>query len=94
MSDLIGIKGVIGIVILSIISAFSLSGIIMGIFTSAPNQIDKVYLYLSFLLGQGVIILPPIFYLNFKKKSILDSFRVKPVSFKIILHSIKIYYFF
>ena len=88
MSDLIGIKGVIGIVILSIISAFSLSGIIMGIFTSAPNQIDKVYLYLSFLLGQGVIILPPIFYLNFKKKSILDSFRVKPVSFKIILHSI------
>ena len=48
MSDLIGIKGVIGVVILSLISAFSLSGIIVGIFTSTPNQIDKVYLYLSF----------------------------------------------
>ena len=88
MSELIGIKGVIGVVILSLISAFSLSGIIVGIFTSTPNQIDKVYLYLSFFLGQGIIILPPIFYLNFKKKSILDSFRVKPVSFNIILHSI------
>ena len=88
MSDLIGIRGVIGVVILSVISAFSLSGIILGIFTSTPNQIDKVYLYLSFFLGQGVIILPPIFYLNFKKKSIIDSFRVKRVSFNIILHSI------
>ena len=87
MNDLIGIRGVIGVVILSVISAFSLSGIILGIFTSTPNQIDKVYLYLSFFLGQGVIILPPIFYLNFKKKSIIDSFRVKPVSFNIILHS-------
>ena len=60
MSNLIGIRGVIGIVILSIISAFSVGGIIMGIFTSTPNQINKVYLYLSFFLGQGVIILPPI----------------------------------
>ncbi len=88
MSNLIGIRGVIGVVILSVISAFSVGGIIMGIFTSTPNQIDKIYLYLSFFLGQGVIILPPIYYLNFKKKSILDSFRIKPVSFNIIIYSI------
>ena len=67
MSNIIGIRGVIGIVILSVISAFSVGGIIMGIFTSTPNQINKVYLYLSFFLGQGVIILPPIYYLYFKK---------------------------
>tara|TARA_B100000003_G_scaffold199225_1_gene204874 strand:- start:64 stop:855 length:792 start_codon:yes stop_codon:yes gene_type:complete len=88
MSNLIGIRGVIGVVILSVISAFSVGGIIMGIFTSTPNQIDKIYLYLSFFLSQGVIILPPIYYLNFKKKSILDSFRIKPVSFNIIIYSI------
>ena len=88
MSNLIGIRGVIGIVILSVISAFLVGGIIMGIFTSTPNQIDKVYLYLSFFLGQGVIILPPIYYLYFKKKSIIDSFRIKPISINTIMNSI------
>ena len=67
MSNLIGIRGVIGVVILSVISAFLVGGIIMSIFSSTPNQTDKVYLYLSFFLGQGVIILPPIYYLNLKK---------------------------
>tara|TARA_B100001559_G_scaffold181843_1_gene152122 strand:- start:1518 stop:2309 length:792 start_codon:yes stop_codon:yes gene_type:complete len=88
MDNLIGIKGVIGIVILSVMSAFFIGGIIMGIFTSAPNQIDKVYLYLSFFLGQGVIILPPIYYLNFKKLSIINSLRIKRVSFNVIIYSI------
>ena len=88
MSNLIGIRGVIGVVILSVISAFSVGGIIMSIFSSTPNQTDKVYLYLSFFLGQGAIILPPIYYLNSKKKSISDSFRLKPVSFDTIINSI------
>ena len=66
MSNLIGIRGVIGVVILSVISAFLVGGIIISLFSSEPNQTDKVYLYLSFFLGQGVIILPPIYYLNFK----------------------------
>ena len=88
MSNLIGIKGVIGVVILSVISAFSVGGIIMSIFSSTPNQTEKIYLYLSFFLGQSVIILPPIYYLNFKKKSILDSFRIKPVSFNTIINTV------
>jgi len=67
MSDSIGIRGVISVVILSVISAFFVGGIIMSIFSSTPNQTDKIYLYISFFLGQGVIILPPIYYLNFKK---------------------------
>ena len=88
MSNLIGIKGVIGVVILSVISAFLVGGIIMSIFSSTPNQTDKVYLYLSFFLGQGVMVLPPIYYLNFKKKSIFDSFRIKSISFNTIINSI------
>ena len=88
MRNLIGIRGVIGVVILSVISAFLVGGIIMSIFSSMPNQTDKVCLYLSFFLGQGVIILPPIYYLNLKKKSIFDSFRIKPVSFNTIINSI------
>ena len=60
----------------------------MSIFYSTPNQTDKVYLYLSFFLGQGVIVLPTIYYLNFKKKSIFDSFRIKPISFNTVINSI------
>ena len=88
MSNLVGIRGVIGVVILSVISAFLVGGIIISIFSSTPNQTDKVYLYLSFFLGQGVMVLPPIYYLNFKKKSIFDSFRIKSISFNTIINSI------
>ena len=88
MSNLIGIRGVIGVVILSVVSAFLVGGIIISLFSSEPNQTNKVYLYLSFFLGQGVIILPPIYYLNFKKKSIFDSFRINPISFNTIINSI------
>ncbi len=88
MRSTVRLGGVVGVVILSVISAFFVGGIIMGVFTSDPEQINKFYLYLSFFLGQGVIILPPIYYLNIKKKPILNSFRLNPISvkhFKVLL---------
>ena len=88
MEKIIRIKEVIGIVIFSVIFSFLIGGIIIGIFSSSPNQTDKIYLYISFFLGQGVIILPPMYYLNFKKKSIINSFRFKQVSFNTFLNSI------
>ena len=66
MEKVIRIKEVIGVVILSVISSFCIGGIIMGIFSPSQNQTDKIYLYLSFFLGQGIIILPPMYYLSFK----------------------------
>ena len=80
MSRTVGLGGIVGIVILSVISAFFIGGIIMGVFASNPGQIDKLYLYFSFFLGQGVIIIPPIYYLKIKKKPILDSFRLNLIS--------------
>jgi membrane protease YdiL (CAAX protease family) len=88
MSDLIDIKGVIGIVILSVISAFLVGSIIIGAFTSPHDEIHKLYLYISFFLGQGVIVVPPIYYLNYKKQSLIKSFRIKIVSIKTIKYSI------
>ena len=80
MRSTIRLGGVVGVVILSVISAFVIGGIIMGVFASDPEQINKFYLYLSFFLGQGVIILPPIYYLNIKKKPILNSFKINFIS--------------
>ena len=80
MNNIVGIGGVVGVVIISVISAFFVGGIIMGVFASSPDQVDKIYLYISFFLGQGIIILPPIYYLNIKKKPILNAFRIKRIS--------------
>ena len=87
MRSTVRLGGVVGVVILSVISAFVIGGIIMGIFASDPEEINKFYLYLSFFLGQGVIILPPIYYLNIKKKPILNSFRLNPISTKTLQSS-------
>ena len=57
---------VFAIVILSVISAFAVSGIIMGISASSPDNVNKLVLYISFLIGQGVILIPPIYFLSVK----------------------------
>lgn len=88
MRNVVRIRDVIGVVILSVMSSFFIGGIIISMFSSSPNQTNKIYLYLSFLIGQIVIILPPIYYLNFKKKSIYDSLRFKPVSFDTLVNSV------
>ena len=76
MRRTVGLGGIVGIVILSVISAFFIGGIIMGVFASNPGQIDKLYLYFSFFLGQGVIIIPPIYYLKIKKKPIIYKRKI------------------
>ena len=98
MSNPIGIRGVIGVVILSVIAAFLIGGIIMSVFSSTPNQTDKVYLYLSFFLGQGVIIVPPIYYLNFKKVNKINlnfkTYNILCITFLLILKKVLIYQHF
>ena len=87
MNNIVGVGGVVGVVIISVISAFFVGGIIMGLFASSPDQINKVYLYISFFFGQGIIILPPIYYLNIKKKPILNAFRIKSISINTLKYS-------
>ena len=87
MNNIVGVGGVVGVVIISVISAFVVGGIIMGFFASSPDQINKVYLYISFFFGQGIIILPPIYYLNIKKKPILDGF-IKSISINTLKYSV------
>ena len=57
MNNVISIGGVFAIVILSVLSAFTVGGIIMGVTASSPEQINKLYLYISFFIGQGVILI-------------------------------------
>ena len=88
MNNVISIGAVFGIVILSVVSAFTVGGIIMGISVSPPEQIDKLYIYISFFLGQGIILVPPLYYLNIKQRPVLESLRIKKVSLTTIQYSL------
>ena len=79
---------IFAIVILSVISAFAVSGIIMGISASSPDNVNKLVLYISFLIGQGVILIPPIYFLSIKEQPIFKSLRINIVSLKTIKNTL------
>jgi len=87
MNNVISIGAVFGIVVLSVVSAFTVGGMIMGISASSPEQADKLYIYISFFFGQGIILVPPLYYLTIKKKPILQSLRINIVSIQTIQYS-------
>ena len=80
MNNVVSIGAVFGIVILSVISAFMLGGMIMGISASSPEQANKLYIYISFFLGQGIILVPPIYFLTVKQRPVFKSLRINLVS--------------
>ena len=88
MNNAMSIGSVFAIVILSVISAFTVGGIIMGASASSPEQINKLYLYISFFIGQGVILIPPIYFLTIKKQPIFESLRIKMVSLPTIKNTL------
>jgi len=87
MNNVISIGAVFGIVVLSVISAFIVGGMIIGVSASSPEQTDKLYIYISFFLGQGIMLVPPLYYLTVKKKPILQSLRINLVSINTIKYS-------
>jgi len=88
MNNVISIGAVFGIVVLSVISAFTVGGLIMGISASSPEQTDKLYIYISFFLGQGIILVPPLYFLTIKQRPLLKSLRIKMVSLPAIQYSL------
>ena len=88
MNNVMSIGTVFAIVILSVISSFTVGGIIMGISASSPEQVNKLYLYISFFIGQLIILIPPIYFLTIKEQPIFDSLRIKPVSLRTIKNTL------
>ena len=84
MNNIMSLWAVFAVVFLSVISAFTAGGIIMGISTSSPENINKLYLYISFFIGQGIIVVPPIYFLTIKEQPIFESLRINIVSLNTI----------
>ncbi|MBT3299670.1 MAG: CPBP family intramembrane metalloprotease [Candidatus Marinimicrobia bacterium] len=88
MNQTITIRSAFGIVFLSILTAFLVGGVVMGFALSAPEPSKEFLTYISFFIGQGAMVLPLFYYLSSRKKSIVKSLRLHPVSSNTIIHTI------
>ena len=72
------------IVFFSVTSAFLAGGIIASLGTLYTQSYQKLITFASFIVGQGLMVVPLVFYLKFKKLSIIDSIRFRTLKYKTI----------
>lgn len=72
------------IVFFSITSAFLAGGVIASLGTLYAESYQKVITFVSFIVGQGLMMVPLVLYLKFKKLSIIDSIRFKTLEYRTI----------
>ena len=81
MNTSFSIRTAFAIVILSLLSAFLAGAVVLGIGLSSPEPYQKFYTIISFSIGQGFMLVPLVWFLIYKKKSLIISLRLNPVSF-------------
>ncbi len=69
------------IVLFSITSAFLAGGVVASLGTFYAQSFQKVITFASFIVGQGLMVVPLFLYLKFKKLSIIDSIRFKTLKY-------------
>ena len=72
------------IVFLSISSAFLTGGIITWFGVNYADSHQKIITFISFLVGQSLMVIPLIVFLKFKKLSFLHSVRFKILKYSTI----------
>lgn len=80
MNNTFSIRAAFGIVLVSIFSAFLVGGIILGIGLSFPDTSQKTYTFISFILGQGFMLVPLIWFLQKQNQPISQRLRLNPIS--------------
>ena len=80
MNNTFSIRAAFGIVVVSILSAFLVGGIILGIGLSNPDSSQKFYTFISFIIGQGFMLVPLIWFLLSRKQPITQTLRLNPIS--------------
>lgn len=88
MNKSFSIRAAFGIVVISILSAFLAGGLVLGIGLSKPESSQKFYTFVSFIIGQGFMIVPLLWFLISNKEPIFKRLRLNPVSPNIIITTI------
>ena len=80
MNNTFSIRAAFGIVVASILSAFIAGGMVLAIGLSNPDSPQKFYTFISFIVGQGFMLVPLLWFLNSRREPILQRLRLKPIS--------------
>ena len=88
MKNTLTIKTAFGIVIASLFSAFFAGAIVLGIGLSNPEEPQKTYTFISFIIGQGFMLLPLFWFLRSRKEPIAERLRIRFVSSDVIISTI------
>jgi len=85
MHNSISIRAAFIIVIISILTAFLSGGLVLGIGLSNPEASQKIYTFISFIIGQGFMLLPLLLFLKLKNEPIIKTIRLNPIDLNTIL---------
>ena len=80
MNNTFSIRAAFGIVVVSILSAFLVGGLVLGIGLSNPDSPQKLYTFISFILGQGFMLVPLVWFLKSRKEPLFKRLRLNPIS--------------
>ena len=73
MKNTLTIKTAFGIVIASLFSAFFAGALVLGIGLSNPEEPQKTYTFISFIIGQGFMLVPLFGFLDRAKSLLLKG---------------------
>jgi membrane protease YdiL (CAAX protease family) len=88
MNSPFSIQAALGIVALSILSAFIAGGLVLAIGLSNPDSSQKFYTFLSFIIGQGFMIIPLFWFLKSRRQPILKRLRLNAISYETLVYTI------
>ena len=84
MKDTLSPRVAFGIVIASLLSAFFAGAIVLGIGLSNPDSPQQFYTFISFIIGQGFMLVPLLWFLKSKKEPIVERLRLKPIKINLV----------
>ena len=88
MKNTLTIQTAFGIVIASLFSAFFAGAIVLGVGLSNPEEPQQIYTFISFIIGQGFMLVPLFWFLRSRKEPIAERLRIRFVSSDVIISSI------
>jgi len=88
MKKSIKVKPAFIITILSLLTAFLSGGVVLWIGMSFSETHQKFFTFISFIVGQGFMVIPLMIYLQYNQIPILESIRLKPINYDIIIYTI------
>ena len=88
MKNLFSLRTVFFVVLISILAAFFSGGLIMSIGLSTSHTSEKLYTFISFIIGQASMLVPLLYYISKKKAPLFKTVRLNPISYQILLYTI------